>query len=155
MWIETDLAYLAGLIDGEGYVSLLRKEERRSGGYYFTWKFLFCSTSKELAAWVSTTFGGILYENKPGIKATKPSYDVRWRAFELENLLPVIVPYLKLKRRQAEIVLEYLQMPRGRWARTNVHRQRMAEMQNECSVLNHNCGKGLNLQVEVANAATA
>jgi hypothetical protein len=111
MWKDTDIAYFAGIMDGEGSIYIQRRLHRGSTDYFP--RFQVGNTDLVLMTWIKETFGGTLYEKR---RLSAPEH---WKAqYEwfstrplLDVLLPLITPYLKTKRRQAEIMMEFRDPP--------------------------------------------
>ena len=93
---EWKLGYIAGLLDGEGTITIWRKQP-------------YCSitnTSKEVMEWLANNLGGTIYKPKRREKATKDIY--LWslsRTKDIAKLLRILLPYLIIKRREAEKVI--------------------------------------------------
>ncbi|MFO0877587.1 MAG: hypothetical protein U0840_09445 [Gemmataceae bacterium] len=106
----SDLAYLGGLIDGEGYVGILKpKRSHREGRPGFQAYATIGHTSLELLNKVQQMVGlGKIHDRKATNVRHKRSYQLDWKPNHLRELLPQLLPHLRLKRRQAELVLEYL-----------------------------------------------
>jgi hypothetical protein len=108
--------YLAGIIDGEGHITITRSitEGRKVDGSDCV-KYI-CTvgarnTDKRLMAWLKQHFGGEIYPNKSKNPKWKTSYN--WQLFgnkNLELLLLAILPYLQIEREQANIALEFLRL---------------------------------------------
>lgn len=98
----TDLAYLAGFLDGEGCISGTtggRYKEGRSRPYYT--RVVIGQKDPTPLLWIQRRFGGRVFEQK-----RKPPYtsSFRWilnKQEDIEALLPLIIPYLIVKREQA------------------------------------------------------
>jgi hypothetical protein len=122
---ETTKSYLAGLIDGEGYIALI---EKGKGPGYYDPRVTITSTSIKIMEWLQTTLEG-LHFYKSRYSYTKsdelsPSRDTqRWKTrytavftnTQALSLLTAITPYLVIKKEQAELVLSYvpLLLPSG------------------------------------------
>jgi len=98
------VGYLAGLIDGEGSITL---------SHHHTWwqiKVRIFNTSPELMNFLKETFGGIVYTQKQlnkAIKATKTYYvwEVKGKR-NVKALLEAVIPFLVIKKKQAQEALE-------------------------------------------------
>ena len=102
---ELDLAWAAGFIDGDGCITM----NTRYGSPMISASQ--CSVVP-LNALVDL-FGGNITKHDDGRKATfRPSF--RWRLYTAQSIAACeeLLPYLRLKRRQAEILIE--------WAATRV-----------------------------------
>ena len=121
---ETQKAYLAGLIDGEGYISLLLYLRPYGKGrvyQQFACKFSVSNTNLSLLQTIRSWVGeGTIRLNKRPKLATEK--EKGWKASYLwviypsvmRYLLPLILPYLIIKKEQAELVLSYLAIVRGK-----------------------------------------
>ena len=106
--IETELAYLAGIIDGEGTLGVSKHKKERGHHYpYLT----IANTSFALIQLVHKLIGeGSVYEYKSRQPKWKASYEFALRGNGLRRFLPLIQEFLFLKRRQAELVSEMLRL---------------------------------------------
>ena len=108
MLSETDKAYIAGFVDGEGHISIHYHSGKWSGHGVFV---KITNTNLEVLAWIATHFGGALRKerNRKNVegKGWKPTADVQWGARKAVEFLREIRPYLRLKARQADIVFEF------------------------------------------------
>ncbi len=103
---KTDLAYAAGIIDGEGWIGIGRKGGKRLDSYC---RVTVGNTNEWLVKWLQVTFGGtISISNRNPAKWKRQYY---WNLNEHETLdfLKVIYPYLRIKRPQAEIAIQFLE----------------------------------------------
>lgn len=99
------LHYLAGIIDGEGAIKLQKSRGSRHGAHPRLWVK---NTDKKLVEWLHKTFGG--HMNFERRLRTKWSDIWIWSVhstFDLTQLLPLVLPYLIVKREDAEKVLEF------------------------------------------------
>jgi hypothetical protein len=62
------LAYLAGIIDGEGsiYIGRFKRNDKRHIDHYQT-NITICNTERSLTDWLYETFGGSLSEYTPNL----------------------------------------------------------------------------------------
>lgn len=106
MWnlSEPELAYFAGILDGEGHVSADRKR--------LTSALVLCMADLPILYWVSERFPGSLSNGWVNDKnrSARPR-KMLWIASmtDLIWLLPKVIPYLVLKRREAEFCLALAQ----------------------------------------------
>lgn len=106
---ETDKAYIAGLFDGEGCISI--RENKGKKGYVNPVIVMDCiisMTDFETVEWVHKVSGlGSLYIRD----RTKENYkdQLRWAASsnQAAEFLKLILPYLHNKKEQAEIAIEF------------------------------------------------
>jgi hypothetical protein len=102
-WTEPDLAYLAGILDGEGCITLCQVGRSR----YSTQIFI-ANTDERLVHWVHSRFGGsIALRRKPKDSRHKPLWMWLLSGPSVEPFLTAVLPYLVLKHEQASLLLEY------------------------------------------------
>ena len=106
-----DYIYLAGIIDGEGTMGIYRNTDRRrrSHSYYYRHNLKVANSCKDLIYWIKGTFGGSIIVYQPRYFQSQISYC--WSSNKRQDTIEVlenILPYLKVKRRQAEIVLDFM-----------------------------------------------
>lgn len=104
---EVEKAYLAGIIDGEGCIGAAELRDKRPGrgvGVMFTVFVSMCD--REPADLCAEIYGGHIRERKPLKAHWKLVYT--WQAYgEIgARLLRDVLPYLRIKRGQAEAYLE-------------------------------------------------
>jgi hypothetical protein len=118
---KTKWSYLAGMIDGEGCISIWRTKARAhdyesSGKTYgsFNLRIQVYNTSLELMKWLVANFGGVYHTRLHVKDEHKNSYS--WRPKGENNtkkMLLGILPYLVIKTEQAKLALEYIALPRN------------------------------------------
>ena len=108
-------SYLAGLVDGEGHISISKglrsKTDGRTHYYGFMLQIGIDNTNVKLMKWLIQYFGGVYYgRNRDDVNDKwKSSYE--WRPKGANNkkiLLLGVLPYLILKSEQAKVALAYL-----------------------------------------------
>ena len=105
--------YLAGIIDGEGCITIGRGF-RPNGTINYNAIIAVTNTNKDVIVWIQRNFGGGFYLSKGNDARCKPSY--RWRLFKKESIeliLLAILPYLIIKKQQAQILLNFVRLPRN------------------------------------------
>ena len=106
-------AYAAGIIDGEGCIGI-EKSTRGSDyrwrqnkrGYRMSVYVTVCNTNLELLEWLEQRFGGYIKEERHRHLGWKRAWAWRLCSIQAGNLLKLVIPYLIVKRRQAEIAIE-------------------------------------------------
>lgn len=111
-------AYLAGSIDCDGFISIQRTRKTKGEKYahqpiYYTAKIGFTSTDPGVPSLFKETFGGSLYEHQPKNETHK-----RWYVWQATNdkagsAIKSLLPFLKLKKPQAEIALKFQDLLHG------------------------------------------
>jgi len=111
---KIDLAYIAGIFDGEGYISFVRRyrrvtlEGKRQSTDIPTTYYLRCgvtNTVKWLPEWLKFVFGGRVYQQYKANPHQKDCYVWSTVSNQALAFLEIIMPYLKLKRAEAELAL--------------------------------------------------
>lgn len=116
MTVGEKLAYVAGIIDGEGSISITGKRtisEKGTPYWVFDVEVGAYNTAPPLLVWLKQHFGGEYAPRKPQTGQRKPCY--RWRLIDngtRQQFLTAVLPYLVIKGEQARIVLKYLSLPR-------------------------------------------
>lgn len=108
---ETDYAYLAGIVDGEGTITFSRITTRRNGHIYFNYSphLSISNTDLEMIMSLRRRFGGgVVRVTPPRNKLWKRGNYLYFRREEMLALLPKVIPYLTSKKRKAELMLEYM-----------------------------------------------
>jgi len=89
---ERNLAYLAGLLDGEGSVLLTRNSKKAM----WRWPQLsIASTTFELLDWCKINFGGSICSHKTYKSHHKPHWSWRLQGNNALKVLSLILPYMK------------------------------------------------------------
>jgi len=109
---KEELAYLAGIIDGEGNF-----ESRVTHNYRNRpcCKVNITNTSLELMKWVKQRIGGSIYKKVPVLKLDGSGYRKQQYEYHLYgkrpmlSLLKTLLPYLIVKRKLAEEIINYIE----------------------------------------------
>ncbi len=97
-------AYLAGIIDGEGNISIVKGNIKRPNFYYSGYVQV-GNTDTRLVYWLEANFGGrVCHESRAKVNSKLKWY---WTLKDCSSLLKGVMQYLVLKRAQAELVLEF------------------------------------------------
>jgi hypothetical protein len=108
---ETEKAYLAGLVDGEGCISITKnKPARRSlNPNYYVQTFV-VNTDERVIRYCQETTGVGSVTFFP-ISKKKPKHKDQWtwclRSASTVDFLKQILPYMIVKKRQAELLIEF------------------------------------------------
>ena len=103
--------YLAGLMDGEGYLGILPAD--RENRQYFKPAIKIGMTSPEVIKEIHLLFGGQLYIRRYGENSKYNHYKnlLTWQAVTynlVDKVLNYIHPYLIVKKPQADVLREFL-----------------------------------------------
>ncbi len=135
---DTDAAYLAGLIDGEGTISIYRcKSTRYVNGFNYRPVVEISNTYKGILEWAHGLIGdGWLKITNPGNvlkKGHKPLWRFRVSTTDCRWVLPQIRPYLRIKGEQADVLIAYFE----RVTNTRpAHRDETETLARQLNVLN-------------------
>jgi hypothetical protein len=111
MLSETEKAYAAGIIDGEGCIGVYNtrtKGDKRAAYYQLTIRV--CMRSPRIPFWFHERFPGSIHRGKT--KFGKPTYTWQARNVEAESVLQALIPYLFEKQDQAKVALEFAEFRR-------------------------------------------
>lgn len=117
MHTEADRAYLAGFIDGEGHIGIGLLASRNGKGRH---TLTMTITNRHVQA--LQEIGAIWNGNVLGVRKRASNWsvvaDLRWCTDAAVRILREIQPYLRIKREQARIALEFAETIRPREHRT-------------------------------------
>jgi len=135
-----DLAWLGGFIDGEGYLGITKsiKRDRKKLRFALSPTIAIYNTKREIMTWISETYG---FRIKVYSRDRRPQYrdEYHCRISGLENqfkFLRSILPYLKLKRKQAELLIEFIELRLSVDYRHTPYQERCFEIYEELKKLN-------------------
>lgn len=106
------LAYVAGLLDGEGSIVIGVSKPSASRGNIAPSHWLqvgITNTDRGLIDWLLLTFGGHVSDNShsPSRKKQRPCWAWRIMGNQAKTFLETLHPYLRIKREQAEIAIAF------------------------------------------------
>lgn len=110
---DTNWPYLAGLIDGEGCFSLGKYYNPLTINWQYNFRLCITNTDLTLMKWLIKHVGGRYYGKYAETDKHKARYE--WRPSGKNNhekIVLAILPYLVVKRQQAEIFLRFLRAAR-------------------------------------------
>jgi hypothetical protein len=143
---KADWSYLAALFDGEGTFSVYRrtidsakyKAKSNDSGTSEAKPYLqyqsrieVCNTNLKLMHWLIQNFGGVFYPHRRNNAIHKIGY--YWRPkgkANNERIMLGVLPYLKIKRTQAILMLEYIRLDRA------INPEKRAAIYAEMKILN-------------------
>lgn len=101
-------AYTAGLVDGEGYIGLIPHSVTKNS---YSPKVKVASTTIELVEFLHNNFGGHLDKMRIYSQPNR-KMSAMWTLSNGINVGPFLkklLPYLKVKNKQADLILEYIE----------------------------------------------
>ena len=106
-----EIAYLAGLIDGEGCIYIGHTKQGKYGnGYQWHSMLKITSCDEELIIWLENTFGGSKdsrYRWTSKKAFTRPVYNWQATGPMLDYILPLVMPYLIIKKKQCDVMMRF------------------------------------------------
>ena len=112
---QTDLAYAAGIVDGEGYIGITeikpryepsdRNQRRKSPGIVA--QVAVVMADAVIPVWLSETFGGTFHSYPPRKPGHRGSTHWRLQGPRAAEFCGLIAEYLRLKGPQARLVIDY------------------------------------------------
>jgi hypothetical protein len=111
---EKKMAYLAGVMDGDGSFSI-GKLPAKANPLYFP--LLQCNSWRSFIFLLKEEFGGTLFKSKNHIckDGSLGHALIRWRLRSQNNVLPVLkklIPHLIIKKERAQFLLEFIEQNR-------------------------------------------
>jgi len=141
-----ELAWLSGFTDGEGCIGVnLDKSKAMKNPSWASYSCVLRIANTDLSVLYYiqkiTGMGTISKINRRDSigKNWKPVYKWSIYANGMRKLLPELLPYLKIKKKQAKLAIEILNIKRGRGYGSNLTQQqkiRRTEILNEMKILN-------------------
>lgn len=110
---STAAAYMAGFLDGEGTVTLIRSTrwKARSGFRYQPCLSLSNTHLGVLEHLVRSCGNGrLVASNHSDTPTHKVGYHVRFTSNQIRHVLPQLLPYLIIKKQQAVLLLKFLDL---------------------------------------------
>ena len=103
---KTDLAYFAGLFDGEGTIFITNNLRKGRKNLYKQLTVAITMTNQWIIELFHFAFGGCL-QFIPAHANKKSAWYLSLRSRIASDFLKVILPYLKLKKAEAEIAIRF------------------------------------------------
>ena len=100
--------YLAGFVDGEGSLMIVKSRSRKSGCVQYRARFTVSNTDRGILEEIRRDFGGTIHKVGRGKCSWKPVYMLVFTDGLIPSLLSVLHPHLRLKRKQTAVQLEFI-----------------------------------------------
>lgn len=101
----SDLAYAAGIIDGEGCI-YSRVHLTKSGSISTLLQLQITMCSECVIAWFAELFGGDVFVSQPPSLKNKVRYIWQIRGRQVGPVLQALLPYLREKKQRAKLAIE-------------------------------------------------
>lgn len=132
------MAYIAGILDGDGSFSLIR--EKRAHGFSFYPCIQLSNVFEGMVDLLHQTFGGCKKIKCPQAHSKKTQYVWNVRGFKsCMVVLEKVNPFLILKRKQGKILLDYIKNPKE--ANPDSERLKIQSLNNESLIASGNVAK--------------
>ena len=132
LYREKDLAYIAGFLDGEGSITIGKAGPPNSHSA----RISIGNNNLAVLEWIQTILrcGSIrTAKRKYGL-----CYSILFTKKEGEIILPLLLPYLHIKKKNAEIILKYWQETR-KWTRDPERKINLEKFRFDIQYLNRRC----------------
>lgn len=102
---ELQDAYIAGFVDGEGYIGIYQNGKDKRGNHYFNARVIVGQKNPEVLELISNQYGGKVYKSIDK-RTSREYYRLDVSGKRAEALLKDIQPYAIEKREQIILALE-------------------------------------------------
>jgi hypothetical protein len=110
----TDIAYIAGILDGEGYIGVKRGSVRKGcANRSYHARIQVRMVNESAIAFIAETLGGWYFQEKAHAAKGRPLFCFQASDASAETILRTVLPYLRVKRGAAEIVLALRDLQAG------------------------------------------
>lgn len=118
----TELAYLAGFFDGEGYVGISSDHPKwKNGDVYYRLRINVAQKNPVVLLRLKSIYGGTLHQGKDGV----------WKWYADGKMgcsfLSDIFPFLVIKKQQVELALEFQSLNVGK-GKTSLQKERQEQI---------------------------
>ena len=121
----TQLAYCAGIIDGEGCIRVKRTEweryrgDRKTPGYHASIQVKM--VNRDAMDFLAEVLSGTVRVEKRGQSNRRPLYQWSLADLKAETALHMLLPFLRMKKPQAQLLIRLRDLQRDGWShRTKV-----------------------------------
>lgn len=125
-----DLSYIAGFIDADGCIALFKNKNA------YRPSIEVAQTQLPILKWLQKAIGfGRIYK-RLGKGRNNDAYILTLFPNECRKFLPIILPYLKVKHKQAVLVLEYFNIVDGTYHRDSAKRAKFTRIKGKMNKFN-------------------
>lgn len=128
-----DIIYLAGLIDGDGCFFISKRTKPTTNGYHsYMMKLQIHCIEESLIDWILSVFGGIkvIYNTKQRT-GRRTLYGAEFTGFRLTRICEILIPHLKIKKRNAQNMLKIRNTYNGLGGNIEIS-QEIQNIRDEC-----------------------
>ena len=141
---EPQKAYLAGMIDGEGHIGIYMRRKNKTQNLNLVMFMTISNTSDELYNLFAETGVGAIAKRKPRKENYKPLNVWTISPNACRTLLPLVLPYLRIRKQQAVLAIEYLSLAAHKRVQDAAYSEKVLEIYSAIRSLNHR-GVSVNL----------
>lgn len=109
---DTDWAYAAGFVDGEGCIAIVRSFTPRGNRFYYTIQVVVANTDRRVLDWMQAMWAGGVFRVNQSRGAGRNSWAWRCGSGVAKTFLPGIRPWLKIKRAQCDNAMAMIELLR-------------------------------------------
>lgn len=123
---ETDLAYLAGVLDSDGFITVarttkkLRRGTAESTSTYYSARAGIAGTRRQPHDFAASLFGGSVHAHEPKNAAHRIQFNWSVSSRLAAVMLRAVRPYLLVKTEQADLVLQLQDLVERQYAEIRV-----------------------------------
>ena len=112
---DTDWAYAAGFVDGEGCIAIARSFKPRRGRFYYSVHIVVSNRDRGVLDWMQINWGGWIVSASSPLRGLKARQAWNWRTQTGQSARPFLTgirPYLRLKIPQCDNALAMIELSR-------------------------------------------
>lgn len=102
-----DLAWAAGIVDGEGCIAVYSVNDKRLRWPVLRAEVCVVNTDRRMTDKLQELFGGDLYERPPRSERHRPTFEWKLRHPAAATMIRAVRPYLVIKGEQADVFLQF------------------------------------------------
>jgi hypothetical protein len=125
---QIDLAYIAGIVDGEGYIGITSDGKKgKRGQINYRLRVTVTNTSEWLCRYLRFYVEGSIVYLRPLNDNRQPCWQWQVDYKKAGNFLKLIVPYMHIKKPQAELAIKFQEAKSKRSTRAKTDEERAIE----------------------------
>jgi len=113
---ELEKSYIAGFFDGEGSV-IVRMAHHKNGKLSYELNISIGQNTLDVLKFIQSKFGGRIANPNYGHIKQKHCPDLRMESIRASIFLETILPYLRIKNKQAELAIMFQKLLFPKWAK--------------------------------------
>lgn len=104
-----ELAYIAGFVDGEGCISMVRRkyEKNPKWNVRYTPRVTVTNGNREILEFIQSLFGGHMSEKKRYSEKHNTAWNLVISSTKSIYMATELLPYLRLKKPQAQLLIDF------------------------------------------------